>query len=126
MLMPYMKFNGNCEEALLWYAKIFDGSLLHLSRYENGNVMHAYAELGECGGISGCDTEAPVERGDGIALQIHLSKQKKAQEIFAGLAADGTIVAPLATNPPPDDDGVSGCVKDQYQICWIISARKEQ
>lgn len=126
MLMPYVMFNGNCEEALLWYAKIFGGSLLHVSRHENGGVMHGYAELCECGGISSCDTEAPVKRGDGIALQVHLPKQQTAEKIFGELAAGGTIIAPLVSNPPPDDEGISGCVKDQYELCWIVSARKEQ
>ena len=55
MFTPYIRFNGNCEEAFLWYAQVFNGKVQHLSRYSdsspnsdifstdklNGKVMHA-------------------------------------------------------------------------------------
>ena len=41
-LTPYLMFNGNCEEALNFYAKALGGGIVHLSRYE-GSPMESMA-----------------------------------------------------------------------------------
>jgi len=33
-LTPYIMFNGNCEEALNFYVKAFDGEIKNLMRFE--------------------------------------------------------------------------------------------
>lgn len=67
MIMPYLSFNGNCEEAFLWYAQIFDGKIQHMAKYgdipanpelpmsieQKSKVMHTQLMLTENGGISG-------------------------------------------------------------------------
>ncbi|MDB1749529.1 hypothetical protein PMV51_09840 [Enterococcus avium] len=47
-----------------------------------------------------------------------------ARHIFSELSNEGTVVAAIASNPPPDDSSISGCVKDKYGVTWIISAMK--
>jgi len=136
--MPYLNFDGNCEEAFLWYEKVFDGKIQHLSKYgdipDNPNapmsdeqkkkVMHAQLMLTESGGISGADAVWPIEKGGSIAIQAHLSSEALAQKVFLALSDGGAVLGELATNPPPDDSGVSGSVKDRYGFIWIISAMK--
>lgn len=78
----YVRFIGNCEEALSRYTKIFGDSLQHRSRYENGEITHAYTGSGEFDGISGRDRKNLVEIGDRIALRVDLVKRQKAEEIF--------------------------------------------
>lgn len=138
MIMPYLSFNGNCEEAFLWYAEVFGGKIQHMAKYgdipenlmapmnaeQKRKVMHAQLMLTESGGISGADALYPVEAGGSISLQAHLSDEQSAKMIFKALAESGTILGELATNPPPDDSGISGCVKDKYGFTWIISAMK--
>ena len=34
-LMPYLQFQGNCEEALHFYKDILDGQIEIISRYDN-------------------------------------------------------------------------------------------
>ena len=41
-LTPYIMFNGNCEEALNFYAKALGGGIVHLFRYE-GSPMESMA-----------------------------------------------------------------------------------
>lgn len=138
MIMPYISFNGNCEEAFLWYAKIFGGTVQHMAKYsdipetpempltpeQKQQVMHAQLSLTENGGISGADALWPIEAGNAISIHAHLKSEALAQKAFAALATDGLVLGKLATNPPPDDSGVSGSVKDKYGITWIISALK--
>lgn len=125
MLMPYLSFNGNCEEAFKWYLELFGGRMQHLSNYPDGTVMHGVLQLGEHGGISGSDAAIPVERGNGMLMQVHFDCTKEAETVFAKLATGGEVSATLATNPPPDNQGISGCVKDKYGITWIISALQD-
>ena len=124
MIMPYINFDGKCEEAFLWYAEIFGGKIEHMSKYgdipENpaepmpneikNKVMHAELMLTETGGISGADAMQPILKGNVISIHAHLP--------------DGSVLSELATNPQPDDSGISGCVRDKYGITWIISAMK--
>jgi len=53
-----------------------------------------------------------------------LSRESTARKVFAELSKEGIVVAVLASNPPPDDASISGCVKDKYGVTWIISAMK--
>ena len=136
--MPYLSFTGDCEEAFLWYEEIFGGKIQHMVKYQNmpatfvekmepeqrNKVMHAQLMLTENGGISGADSFQPLEQGGALSIHAHLPSVEKAEKVFSALAKGGTVLGELATNPPPDDTGVSGCVKDKYGFVWIISAMK--
>ncbi|GLC82993.1 VOC family protein [Lacrimispora brassicae] len=138
MIMPYLSFSGNCEEAFLWYAEIFGGKIQHMSKYgdipENPNtpmssqqkrkVMHAQLMLTENGSISGADALWPIESGGTVSIHAHLQNETLAQKVFSALSAGGVVLGELTTNPPPDDSGISGSVKDRYGFTWIISALK--
>ncbi|WP_242693742.1 hypothetical protein [Enterococcus avium] len=76
MFSPYIRFNGACEEAFLWYAQLFNGNIQHMSKYdempENPNfpipaelknkVMHARLAISEFDGITGADYPEPIEK----------------------------------------------------------------
>lgn len=140
MIMPYISFNGNCEEAFLWYAEVFGGRIQHLSRYgdvpeevgmpiadgQRDKVMHAQLLLTEMGGISGTDVMSPIPKDGAVAIHAHLADEDAARRIFAVLSEGGAILGELATNPPPDDHGVSGGIRDKYGLTWIISAGKSR
>ena len=138
MIMPYLSFEGNCEEAFRWYEKIFDGKIQHLSKYgdipdnpeapmsveQKEKVMHAQLMLTESGGISGADAVWPIENGAAVSIHAHLSSETLAQKVFLALSDGGMVLGELAANPPPDDSGISGSVKDKYGFTWIISATR--
>jgi len=138
MIMPYLNFSGDCEEAFLWYKEIFNGKLQHMAKYgdlpgshnapmsdeQKSKVMHAQLMLTETGGISGADALWPIEKGGAVTIHAHLSNETLAQKVFSALSEGGIVLGELATNPPPDDNGISGSVKDKYGFTWIISALK--
>lgn len=138
MFTPYISFNGDCEEAFLWYARLFNGTIQHLSKYDEipenpefpinselkNKVMHARLAVSETAGITGADYLEPIETTGNVAIQAHLPEEIMARNAFSELAEEGTIIAAIASNPPPDDSSISGCVKDKYGVTWIISAMK--
>lgn len=138
MIMPYLSFQGDCEQAFNWYVEIFGGKILHMAKYgdmpdnpalpltaeQKSKVMHAHIILTESGGISGADALWEVEKGSSVSIQALLANVEIAKKVFNELSKEGTIVSKLSSNPPPDDNSISGCVKDKFGFTWIISAIK--
>lgn len=135
MVMPYLNFTGNCEEAFLFYQRVFDGQKPVLARYSDApesaypdmdvaqrdKIMHGHIMLTETGGISGADADWPVEKGSAVNIHVYCPSIQKAQLAFDMLAEEGTAIAALQSNPPPHDDGMSGMVKDKYGFTWVLS-----
>lgn len=138
MIMPYLSFEGDCEQAFNWYVEIFGGKILHMAKYgdmpdnpalpltdeQKSKVMHAHIILTQSGGISGADALWEVEKGSAVSIQALVENEELAKNVFEQLSKDGTIVSKLSSNPPPDDNSISGCVKDKFGFTWIISAMK--
>ena len=135
MIMPYLNFTGDCEEAFLFYQGVFGGQKPVLARYsdapesaypdidiaQRNKIMHAHIMLTETGGISGADAIWPVEKGSAVNIHVYCPSIGKAQSAFEMLAEEGIAIAALQPNPPPHDDGVSGMVKDKYGFTWVLS-----
>lgn len=135
MLMPYLAFAGNCEEAFAFYVQVLGGELQHLSKYAAGEpfppalwgkVMHATLALPGGAMISGGDSPAPVTKGNALQLQMHFDDEKEACRLFAALAEGGEVIAELAHNPPPDDASMAGALVDRYGLPWIVSVAAER
>ena len=127
MVMPYLHFNGNCEEAFNFYADAFGGKVQSLSRFDNNpnnKVMHAQVMLTETGGVSGSDQSAEEGHIDILALEIlvHLPNREKVENVLAKLSEDGTVISGFEPHPPPDDAGGGAIVLDRYGYTWILCA----
>lgn len=127
MIMPYLHFNGNCEEAFHFYAKCFgvDKNALQISRL-NGNpanpVMHAMLFLDENGqGISGADDSNPFTIS-GMEILAIFPNRERVEEITQKLAEGGTLISSFKPHPPPDDNGGGSTVLDKYGYTWFLCA----
>ncbi|MDL2318897.1 VOC family protein [Eubacteriales bacterium OttesenSCG-928-A19] len=133
MVMPYLHFQMNCEEAFTRYASIFGGKIEGISRFTpqtgspalNGKVMHATVSLGTKGSLSGADQEEPVPQSNAMELLVHCATASEARHILDALARDGQLLSDLTPHPPPDDAGMGALVRDKYGYCWIITAPNE-
>lgn len=137
MVMPYLNFSGDCEEAFLLYQRAFDGQEPLLARYsdapdsaypgmdaaQKNKIMHGQILLTETGGVSGADAIWPVDKGSAINIHVFCRSEEAAQKAFAVLTEEGEAISPLAKNPPPHDNGISGIVKDKYGFGWVLSAQ---
>lgn len=133
MVIPYLSFQGNCEEALNRYISAFGGRMLALSRYTAetgssalvGKVMHAEAAVG-AGVVSGSDQEQPVQHADSIRLMVHCETAAQARACCEKLAEGGQLLQRLTPHPPPDDGGMGALVRDAFGYVWIVTAPNEQ
>jgi PhnB protein len=128
-LVPYLNFDGNTEEVMNTYAKIFEGTVHDVSRFGDTNpdmpeshkngIMHARLTFGDnmlmfSDGMPG----HKVNHGDGISLSIGLNDEAKARSIFDQLSEGGTVTMPMAKQ---FWGAIFGMVTDKFGIHWMIN-----
>ena len=129
-IIPYLSFDGCCEEAISTYIQAFGGEVYYLSRWTEetfdkspeqiGKVMHAEFALGNTR-MSGGDS---FEQGGGntaIKLMIHMQSKEQALHAVSLLAEGGKVISPLKPHPAPDDGGCGSITKDRFGYTWIIT-----
>ena len=129
-LVPYLNFEGNCEEALNYYQKILGGSVEIRERYDSP-VMHApndYKDKILHGSLHfGSHTilasdifpggEAKSGTGD-AALSITVSDPERGKQIFVQLADGGKI----KINFEKQFWGAwHGGLRDRYGVSWMVN-----
>ena len=129
-VIPYLPFNGNCEEAVNTYIEAFGGEIYGMSRWsENtfdvtpdqiGKVMHVEFALGNTHMAAG-DTFDRIDIDTGIKLMIHMDSEEEALKAISVLAEGGTVLSPLHPHPEPDDGGCGSMTKDRFGYMWIIT-----
>lgn len=133
MIIPYLSFQGNCEEAIALYSEALGGKLEYASRFTAetgspalvGKIMHMEMAFSD-GAISGADQEEPVDHGKAMKLMIHYQTAAEANKALEALAVGGQILQRLTPHPPPDDSGSGALVRDKFGYTWILTAPSEQ
>jgi PhnB protein len=129
--MPYIHFQGQCAEALAFYAAVFAGTNLQMMRYSDGpdappvwkdspRIMHGQVTIGD-GTLMASDYPPGVEGGgqQGFSVMQTTPDVSSAQAAFDQLAVGGRVVdAFKATFFSPG----FGMVQDRFGTHWIISA----
>src|ERR1700761_7518106 len=97
-LIPYLHFNGNCEEALNTYKEILGGTGGVTSRFGDvpsfpvpddykNKVMHGHVTFGDNTiFMSDCGPGRKIERGNDISMSIGLNDEAQARRVFDQLA----------------------------------------
>lgn len=134
MIIPYLTFQGNCAQALTFYADVFgcEHPAAHLyadyvpEGLQNppaglsGWVLHAEMEIGESKFWFADETE-PLVVGNNVKLTLPVATAAEAGRIYDALSADGRVVL------PPTETGYStfhASVVDRFGICWNIVAQE--
>ncbi len=129
--MPYIHFQGDCAEALRFYAKVFGGTDLQLMRYGEGpqapeawqasdRIMHGQVSIMD--GTLMASDYPPGVAGDaqkGFSVMQTAPDVASARQIFDQLAIGGTVIDDF--KPTFFSPGF-GMVKDKFGTHWIISA----
>lgn len=132
MLIPYLSFCGNCEEAFNLYISAFGGEIRYLSRFtaetgtpdKVGKVMHVEALVGDSV-ISGADNRTPEEMANSnnnFMLMVHCASRQEAERYIDKLSEGGQVIQRLMPHPPPDDDGMGSLVQDKFGYQWCFTA----
>ena len=106
-LIPYLAFNGQCEEALTFYRDCLNGQIertlyygkdqdigMEIPDHVVGQVMHMALRIGD-DAIMGSDHMEPVSKDGNITLNIEFSQVEELESVFNALSADGEVTMPL-------------------------------
>jgi PhnB protein len=133
---PYLIFNGNCEEAFLFYQSVFGGEFPYMGRFkdmpadencpppseeESNRVMHVSLPIGKDTIMMGSDSTSKsgdVLIGSNVSLSINTESQAEADQLFNGLSAGGTII--MAMNKT-FWGAYFGMFVDKFSIHWMVN-----
>lgn len=129
--MPYIHFQGQCRDALTFYAQVFGGTGLQMMGYADGpqatddwkasdRIMHGQVTIFD-GTLMASDYPPGVEgdRQAGFSVMQSAPDVATARAIFDQLASGGAVIdAFRETFFSPG----FGMVKDKFGTHWIISA----
>lgn len=129
--LPYLHFQGQCAEALAFYATVFNGSGLQTMRYADGpeappawkdspRIMHGQVSIYD-GTLMASDYPPGTDGSpqQGFSVMQSAPNLAEAQRIFTALADQGKVIQPF--QPTFFSPGF-GMVKDKFGTHWIISA----
>lgn len=127
---PYLSFNGNCKEALTFYAELFGGSVGTFIPWQENmiadmpgattdHVMHGDITINGAI-IAGSDQfgDMYVPAGN-ISLMIDIDDLAKAQSTFDALAENGEVM--MAFGKTFWADGYGLCT-DRFGISWQVNS----
>jgi PhnB protein len=133
---PYLIFNGNCEEAFLFYQSVFGGEFPYIGRFndmppadgnpvlseEDGNrIMHVTLPISDGYVLMGSDSNSAsgeVTFGENVSLSINAKSKEEADKLFNGLSAGGSVTMPMNQT---FWGAYFGMFADKFGIHWMVN-----
>jgi PhnB protein len=133
-LVPYLSFNGNCEEALNFYKKNLNGKILAIQRFGDApmnvplamkkKVLHSSLQFGD--NIIMASDSIPknkIKQGNGMHLSIDVKDVKTINAVFKKMSAGGKVTMPLQDT---FWGARFGMLVDKYGISWMFNCDKKK
>lgn len=130
--IPYVSFNGNCEEAIRFYHSVLGGELqilrfkdlpaeenIRISDNWKDKVMHGSIHLGNDNYLYFSDSwdETPLEYGTNCTIHLQVDSSEDAYNHFNNLSAGGNISMPAGKT---FWNSIYGSFIDKFGISWGI------
>ena len=128
-VQAYLAFKGNCENALNYYAEIFDATIQNKQRYKDSkhdipesyrhNLQHAELK-GNGIMIMAYDAspDTPLNSGNNIHMSVELHDVEKAKTVFEKLSHHGTIHHEFRER---EWNALYGRCTDEFNIQWMVN-----
>lgn len=128
-LNPYLTFEGNCAEAMDFYASVLGGTptvnTFRESGMEADGVMHAALETPSGFHLFASDTMegmGPVQHGNNVQISLSGDDAEALRSYWEGLSQGGQVLVPLERQMWGDDYGL---VIDRFGIQWHVNIAGE-
>lgn len=132
-LNPYLNFDGNAEEAFLFYQTVFGGELFiqkmgstpvgeTLTEGEKNRVMHVALPMSNGQFLMASDILPSLghvlKTGNNNYISISPDSREEADRLFGGLSEGGVIEMPMADMFWGD---YFGSFVDKFGVHWMIN-----
>lgn len=128
-LNPYITFEGNCAEAMDFYASVLGGTPRVNTFREYGmeadGVMHAALDTPSGFHLFASDTAEgmpPVQPGNNLQISLSGDDAEALRGYWDGLSEGGQVMMPLERQMWGDDYGM---VVDKFGIIWHVNIAGE-
>jgi PhnB protein len=134
---PYLIFNGNCEEAFLFYQSVFGGEFPYVGKFsdmpgdaegaesiseeDKNRIMHISLPIGKDSILMGSDSNAAsgaVAFGANVSISINAESKQEADKLFDGLSAGGNPFMPMSQT---FWGAYFGMFVDKFGIHWMVN-----
>ena len=132
-LIPHFTFDGQSEEALNFYASVFNGKVEALIRYKDypscvsdtlseadmNRLVYSSVSIGEGCKIDICDYEPGVKRSNEscIFMDVCYHDAAELKRVYDAISVGGEIVMPLAKTEWSEN---FASVIDKFGIRWNL------
>ena len=128
MVTPYIVFSKQCEEAMNFYEKVFDGQNKKIMRYNDyvpdgieedvsNYVLHGTMDFYDTQFTFADEFSKPVTPGSMVYLTINPSSLDEGTRIYYELKENGEVLLPATeTFYSP----LHATIKDKFGIMWNI------
>ena len=135
-ISPYLTFNGNCEEAFMFYKSVFGGEFPYLGRFkemppmegytmseaEGNMIMHVSLPISKETILMGSDSSekfgAATVIGNNYSISVNAASKNDADRLFKGLSEDGKVTMPIDKT---FWGSYFGMLTDKFGIQWMVS-----
>ena len=133
----YITFNGNCEEAFLFYKSVFggefpyigkfkdmpaaeDGGCTQVSEKEANRIMHVSLPIGNTilMGSDSTEQSGDVKFGGNFSVSVNVESTEEADRIFNGLSEGGNVFMPMDKT---FWGAYFGMFTDKFGINWMVN-----
>ncbi len=134
LINPHINFNGNAEEAFIFYKSVFGGDFKKIIRFkdisspefpiaekEENKIMHIALPIGKTNMLMANDVPEFLgkvsELENRSKISVSTESKEEADKLFTGLSAGGTIEMPITDSPW---GSYFGMFRDKYGIEWMV------
>ncbi len=132
-LIPYLSFNGQCEEAFRFYEQVLGGKIQAMLPFEGtpaaehvpaevrNQIMHACMSIGENVLMASDCCGTDYQRTQGMSVSLHLETPDEAERVFQSLAEGGEVQMPIQETFWASRFGM---LRDRFGTPWLINCSR--
>ena len=132
-LNPYLMFDGQCEAAFKFYAKVLGGKIEAMMTFEGSpmaeqtpsewrkKVMHARITVGDEMLMGTDPPPGRYEAMKGFSVTISVDNPHQAERIFRALSENGTVQMPIQKTFWAARFGM---LVDQFGTPWMVNCEQ--
>jgi PhnB protein len=116
-MSPYLMFDGNCKEAMNYYARCFKSEARIMPSEKNDKVMHASIQMGSMILMASDWMDSNFKAGNNVQIYLDCQSQAEVDEFHKNLGEGGK-----STMKPEKVFWGSyfGSVTDKFGISWMM------
>ena len=131
-ILTYLNFDGNCREAMTFYARCLGGELyimpfseapMDTRKEDKDRIMHATVSKNGTALLMASDTMpgTPFQQGTNFAICVAPESLEETERLFNAISENGKVTMPLQDT---FWGARFGMLTDQFGINWMFNFEK--